>query len=155
MVSLTSKKYVIFHLTSLVNYIASYRLPEEKEDYVLPPEEQKKRGLATPSNLRSFPAPLFTRYDLPMNYKYAVLFMKNNLSLLARSFKPNPSSIQQTIVDKETGETSTRLVHSSRLRMQTPVSIKWGEPVRLVPYTVTARNLSHRLLWTVAQSGRA
>jgi general transcription factor 3C polypeptide 5 (transcription factor C subunit 1) len=51
------------------DYILSYRMPEEKENYTLSPEEQQARGLASSSNVRAFPPPLFSRYDVPMNYK--------------------------------------------------------------------------------------
>lgn len=94
------------------NYILSYRLPVEMEDFTLSPEEQQERGLASSSNARIFPPPLFSRYDMPVNY----------------NFKPNPSSVQQTVIDKVTGEKSTRLVNTSKHVNGHPISIKWSEP---------------------------
>ncbi|PVG00043.1 hypothetical protein CPB86DRAFT_783178 [Serendipita vermifera] len=98
-------------------YILSYRLPEEKEDYSLSLEEQESRGLASSSNVRAIPPPIFTRYDLPINY----------------NFKQNPSSVPQTVVNKETGETSTRLVNTTRLQEGYPLSIKWNDPTPTSP----------------------
>ncbi|KAG8793156.1 tau 95 subunit of transcription factor TFIIIC [Serendipita sp. 399] len=95
--------------------ILSYRMPDDEEDFTLTPEEQERRGVASSSNLRIIPAPVFTRYDIPMNY----------------NFKQNQSLVQQTVVDKETGETSTRLVHASKLQDGSSVAIKWGEPTPL------------------------
>lgn len=59
-----------YNLTqSIANHILSYRLPEEREDYSLSTEEQEARGLASSSNIRAIPPPLFSSYDMPINYK--------------------------------------------------------------------------------------
>ncbi|KAG8787839.1 tau 95 subunit of transcription factor TFIIIC [Serendipita sp. 397] len=58
---------------------------------------------------------MFTRYDMPMNY----------------NFKQNSSLVRQNIIDKETGERSTRLVHASKIHDGSILAIKWGEPTPL------------------------
>lgn len=61
------------------SYILSYRLPQEKEDFSLSPEEQEERGLASSSNARIFPPPLFSRYDMPVNYKQVISHIPSQL----------------------------------------------------------------------------
>lgn len=49
---------------------------------------------------------------------------------MVHSFKPNPFSAQQTVVDKVTGEKSTRLVNTTKQADGHPISIRWKDPVR-------------------------
>ena len=56
-------------IQSTANHILSYRLPEEREDYSLSTEEQEAKRLASSSNVRAMPPPMFSSYDMPINYK--------------------------------------------------------------------------------------
>ena len=131
----------------IANHILSYRLPPEREDFTLTPEEQQERGLASSSNARIFPPPLFSRYDMPINYKQVTKngSPQSSTLIFPYSFKPNPSSVQQTVVDKVTGETTTRLVNTNKQVDGHPISIRWNEPVSglrsasLVTYDVLRR----------------
>lgn len=67
--------------SSLVDGILNYRIPEEKEDYVVPEDPNamdidpqllgadESTGPKMKSNLRLFPPPLFGRQPIPQNYK--------------------------------------------------------------------------------------
>lgn len=71
---------------SEVDAIRQYSIPEEKEDYVVsasnhPPEldpalaEQSEQISGLRSNLRLFPPPLFSRQNVPQNYKRVLLLV--------------------------------------------------------------------------------
>lgn len=71
---------------SEVDAIRQYSIPEEKEDYVIPasnhpPEldpalaEQSEQTSGPRSNLRLFPPPLFSRQNVPQNYKHVILLV--------------------------------------------------------------------------------
>jgi len=74
-------------LDSKVDAIQQFSLPEEREDYVVPasthpPEldpalteqgQQSQQSSGTRSNLRLFPPPLFSRQNVPQNYKHVLV----------------------------------------------------------------------------------
>jgi len=101
-----------------VDAIRQYSIPEEKEDYTLPvnpvldpqlvPDSADPQSTpAARSNLRLFPPPLFSRQGISQNY----------------NFKANPSSMESTTIDEETGEERKRIINKGRWKGFGPVSI--------------------------------
>jgi len=105
-----------------VEGILKFRIPPEKEDYLVPVEssidplltgedKEDTQGPKMKSNLRLFPPPLFSRQSIPQNYNY----------------KANPASIVTTVVDEETGEEKKRLINRMRWKGFGPISITFSE----------------------------
>ncbi|THH20126.1 hypothetical protein EW146_g1148 [Bondarzewia mesenterica] len=106
-----------------VDTIRQFRIPAEKEDYVIPKDpmamaidpqltDGATQGSSNmKSNLRLFPPPLFSRQSIPQNY----------------NFKSNPMSVVATTVDEETGEEKKRLINKMRWKGFGPASIMFSE----------------------------
>ncbi|KAI0079703.1 hypothetical protein K474DRAFT_1705387 [Panus rudis PR-1116 ss-1] len=109
-----------------VEDILKFRMPEEKEDYVVPSDPNSmdidpkllrtdgdtQAELAPPefkSNMRLPPPPVFSRQAVPQNY----------------NFKANTASIVSTIVDEETGEEKKRLINNMRWKGYGPIAIPY------------------------------
>ncbi|KZT74547.1 hypothetical protein DAEQUDRAFT_720727 [Daedalea quercina L-15889] len=104
-----------------VDGILSYRVPEEKEDYVVLKDQapmdidpqltgaEELGGPKLKNNLRLFTPPLFSRQAIPQNYNY----------------KSNPASVVTTVVDEETGEEKKRLINRMRWKGYGPISISF------------------------------
>jgi hypothetical protein len=87
---------------SKVDAIRQYSILEEKEDYLVstsvhPPEldpalaEQSEQTSESRSNLRLFPPPLFSRQNVPQNYKRVLL-------LIQFSITDQPIASRQTLL---------------------------------------------------------
>ncbi|KAI0034066.1 RNA polymerase III transcription factor IIIC subunit-domain-containing protein [Vararia minispora EC-137] len=123
-----------------VDAIREYRIPREKEDYLLPAAmnvdidpallyESTKSQSSNPetSNLRLFPPPLFTRQGVPQNY----------------FFKANPMSVITTAVDEETGEEKKRLINKMRWKGYGPATIMYADaevPTKPPPHVEEVRD---------------
>ncbi|KAH7904035.1 transcription factor IIIC, subunit 5, partial [Hygrophoropsis aurantiaca] len=105
-----------------VDAIRKYKIPEEKEDYVVQASnvsqeidptlaEQSGEASTTRSNLRLFPPPLFSRQGIPQNY----------------NFKANPSSMTTSVINEETGEEKKRLINRGRWKGLGPVAISHSD----------------------------
>ncbi|OJA20879.1 hypothetical protein AZE42_00865 [Rhizopogon vesiculosus] len=105
-----------------VDAIQQFSFSEETEDYVVaasthPPEldpalaEQSEQSSETRSNLRLFPPPLFSRQNVPQNYKRA-----------------NPASIVTSVINEETGEERKRLINKGRWKGHGPTTISYSDP---------------------------
>ncbi|KAL0949601.1 hypothetical protein HGRIS_009648 [Hohenbuehelia grisea] len=120
--------------------IHKFRIPEEKEEYIVPSLEQPSTNVdldpqlldttasasasqaattggtepiasGSRSNLRMFPPPIFSRQAIPLNYGY----------------KANPASVVSTIVDEETGEERKRMINRMRWKGYGPASIAYAD----------------------------
>ncbi|RPD61992.1 hypothetical protein L226DRAFT_463601 [Lentinus tigrinus ALCF2SS1-7] len=107
-----------------VDGILRYHIPPEKEDYTISeagPEamnidplllgEGEATKVRTRSNLRLFPAPLFSRQGVPQNYNY----------------KANTASVETIVVDDETGIEQKRLINRMRWKGFGPISVSYAE----------------------------
>lgn len=79
----------------VVEGIMNFRIPPEQEDYVVPEDpsaididpqltgtdNNHQSGLKLKSNLRLFPPPLFSRQNIPQNYKYVKIAYSSGLLL--------------------------------------------------------------------------
>ncbi|KAH9918126.1 RNA polymerase III transcription factor IIIC subunit-domain-containing protein [Fomitopsis serialis] len=106
-----------------VDGILRYRVPEEREDYIVSEDpaamdiDPKLTGTGASagpkmkSNLRLFTPPLFSRQAIPQNYNY----------------KSNSASVVTTVVDEETGEEKKRLINRMRWKGYGPISISFSD----------------------------
>ncbi|KAG1715941.1 hypothetical protein ID866_1230 [Astraeus odoratus] len=127
-----------------VDAIRRYKIPDEKEDYILPPgnippeiDPQLTEGTgqlasSSRSNLRLFPPPLFSRQGIPQIY----------------NFKANPASMVTTVVNEDTGEERKRLINKGRWKGYGPTVITFSDSnVRILPQpSLIALNLNTRFL---------
>jgi general transcription factor 3C polypeptide 5 (transcription factor C subunit 1) len=130
-----------------VEGIKAFKVPVEKEDYLVPadpsamevdadidpqlrsdgtnaeagPSQSKMR-----SNLRLFPPPMFSRQSLPLNYKSVGLRpLSRGISLILHSYKANVASFPVTVVNEETGEEKTRLVNRMKWKGLSSATISY------------------------------
>ncbi|EJF63038.1 hypothetical protein DICSQDRAFT_179694 [Dichomitus squalens LYAD-421 SS1] len=111
-----------------VEGILKYHIPPEKEDYTITTTQADPSAMdidpqllgegtssgttvRTKSNLRLFPPPLFSRQGVPQNYNY----------------KANTASIEDIVVDKETGEEKKRLINRMRWKGFAPISVSYSD----------------------------
>ncbi|KAK7049690.1 tau 95 subunit of transcription factor TFIIIC [Paramarasmius palmivorus] len=125
-----------------VERLRSYKIPPEKEDYLIPSDkdhdvemnidpqliaedqqamqnglnEGERPGQQTltqmKSNLRLIPPPLFSRQTIAQAYNY----------------KSNPASIVSTTIDEATGEERKRLINRMRWKGYGPATITFTDP---------------------------
>ncbi|KAG5219909.1 tau of transcription factor TFIIIC [Salix suchowensis] len=74
-------------------------------------EGPQAEPIATTSNLRMFPPPVFSRQLIPINYGY----------------KANPASVVSSVVDEKTGEEKKRLINRMRWKGLGPASIMFQD----------------------------
>jgi general transcription factor 3C polypeptide 5 (transcription factor C subunit 1) len=101
-----------------VEALRDYRIPPENEDYYISDGESQR------SNVRVFPPPLFGRQHTSQNYKSVFLSVHLTWLIRNRSYKPNPTSIETTVVDPTTGEERTRLVNKQRWKGWAPIAVQ-------------------------------
>ncbi|GBE79154.1 hypothetical protein SCP_0203510 [Sparassis crispa] len=110
-----------------VESILKYKIPPEKEDYMISvggdpsamqidPQlmdepQEKQPDTKMKSNLRLFTPPLFSRQGIPQNYNY----------------RANTASVVTTVVDEETGEEKKRLINRTRWKGYGPISILFSD----------------------------
>jgi hypothetical protein len=114
-----------------VEAIRTYRIPDEKEDYVVPLDsslsDPSQSNDVTRSNLRLFPPPLFSRQGISQVYKFVLCSVavrtREPLIVIFSSFKANPASIVSTVIDEETGDEKKRMINKMRWKGTGPASI--------------------------------
>ena len=121
--------------------IRNFVIPEEKEDYtalrdpdamVIDPElsgEPSTAAVEMKSTMRAFPPPLFSRINIPQQYKWAnsLFSPKYQSAKFPSSFKANPNSRVVTVVDEATGAEKKRYVNKDRWKGYGPVTTMYSE----------------------------
>jgi general transcription factor 3C polypeptide 5 (transcription factor C subunit 1) len=96
---------------------------------VIDPELSGEPSTAIKSTMRAFPPPLFSRINIPQQYKWADLLFspKYQGAKFPSSFKANPNSRIVTVVDEATGAEKKRYVNKDRWKGYGPVTTMYSD----------------------------